>query len=228
LVKGKKFESDFKSPLHRGKEKQQVELLLQFLESSKNYCVCIVDMVGSTSIAMGMSDEKIGRYYGAFLNLMAEIASSFGATVVKNIGDSLLYYFPKTDSDSNEPFKDVLKCSMVMIQKRPEINASMHINGLPDISYRISCEYGSVIVAKMSTSSVHDIFGNSVNLCSKINLLASPNSIVIGKGLYQKTKSFNEYVFTKLKDTGLSLGREYQVYSVSNKNNNRQAILYKQ
>jgi adenylate cyclase len=149
LVKGKKFESDLKSPLHRGKEKQQVELLLQFLESSKNYCVCIVDMVGSTSIAMGMSDEKIGRYYGAFLNLMAEIASSFGATVVKNIGDSLLHYFPKTDSDSNEPFKDVLKCSMVMIQKRPEINASMHINGLPDISYRISCEYGSVIVAKM-------------------------------------------------------------------------------
>ena len=105
-----------------------------------------------------------------------------------------------------------------MIQKRPEINTRMHIDGLPDISYRISCEYGSVIVAKMSTSSVHDIFGNSVNLCSKINLLASPNSIVIGKGLYQKTKSFNEYVFTKLKDTGLSLGRDYQVYSVSNKN----------
>ena len=198
MVKGKKFESDFKSPLHRGKEKQQVELLLQFLESSKNYCVCVVDMVGSTSIAMGMSNEKIGMYYGAFLNMMAEIASSFGATVVKNIGDSLLYYFPKTDSDSNEPFKDVLKCSMVMIQKRPEINARMHIDGLPDISYRI--------------------FGNSVNLCSKINLLASPNSIVIGKGLYQKTKSFNEYVFTKLKDTGLSLGRDYQVYSVSNKN----------
>jgi adenylate cyclase len=218
LVKGKKFESDFKSPLHRGKEKQQVELLLQFLESSKNYCVCVVDMVGSTSIAMGMSNEKIGMYYGAFLNMMAEIASSFGATVVKNIGDSLLYYFPKTDSDSNEPFTEVLKCSMVMIQKRPEINTRMHIDGLPDISYRISCEYGSVIVAKMSTSSVHDIFGNSVNLCSKINLLASPNSIVIGKGLYQKTKSFNEYVFTKLKDTGLSLGRDYQVYSVSNKN----------
>jgi class 3 adenylate cyclase len=198
LVKGKKYESDFKSPIHRGKEKQQVELLLQFLESSKNYCVCIVDMVGSTSIA--------------------EIASRFGATVVKNIGDSLLYYFPKTDSDSNEPFKDVLKCSMAMIQKRPEINARMHLVGLPDVSYRISCEYGSVIIAKMSTSSVNDIFGNSVNLCSKINLLASPNSTVIGKGLYQKTKSFNEYVFTKVKDTRLSLGRDYEVYSLSKKN----------
>jgi adenylate cyclase len=217
LVKGKKFESDFKSPIHRGKEKQQVELLLQFLESSKNYCVCIVDMVGSTSISMRMSNEKIGMYYGAFLNLMAEIASSFGATVVKNIGDSLLYYFPKTDSYKNEPFKDVLKCSMSMIQKHPEINARMHLYGLPDVNYRISCEYGSVIIAKMSTSSVNDIFGNSVNLCSKINLLASPNSTVIGKGLYQKTKSFNEYIFTKVKDTRLFLERDYEVYSVSKK-----------
>jgi adenylate cyclase len=221
LVKGKKFESDFESPIHRGKEKQQVELLLQFLESSKNYCVCIVDMVGSTSIAMEMSNEKIVRYYGVFLNLMAEIASGFGATIVKNIGDSLLYYFPKTDSDSNEPFKDVLKCSMAMIQKRPEINARMHLDGLPDINYRISCEYGSVVVAKMSTSSVNDIFGNSVNLCSKINLLASPNSTVIGKGLYQKTKSFSEYIFTELKDRRLSLGRDYQVYSVSNRIKNK-------
>jgi adenylate cyclase len=228
LVKGKKFESDFKSPIHKGKEKQQVELLLQFLESSKNYCVCIVDMIGSTNVAMRMSNEKIGMYYGAFLNLMAEIASSFGATVIKNIGDSLLYYFPKTDSNTNEPFKDVLKCSMAMIQKRHEINTRMHLYGLPDVNYRISCEYGSVIIAKMSTSSVNDIFGNSVNLCSKINFLASPNSIVIGKGLYQKTKLFSEYVFTRIKDTQLSLGKDYRVYSVSNKNNNRQAKLYKQ
>ena len=73
MVKGKKFESDFKSPWHRGKEKQQVELLLQFLESSKNYCVCVVDMVGSTSIAMGMSNEKIGMDDGAFLNMMAVV-----------------------------------------------------------------------------------------------------------------------------------------------------------
>jgi class 3 adenylate cyclase len=217
LVKGKKFELDFKTPIHRRKEKQQVELLLQFLESSKNYCVCIVDLVDSTNIAMGMSNEKIGRYYGVFLNLMGEIASRFGATVIKNIGDSLLYYFPKTDSDSAESFKDVLKCSMTMIKKRPEINARLHQEGLPDVNYRISCEYGSVIVAKMSTSLVNDIFGNSVNLCSKINLVASPNGVVIGNGLYQKTKSFNEYVFREVKNTQIIFGTNYRVYSVSNK-----------
>jgi class 3 adenylate cyclase len=214
LVKGKEFELEFKSPILRSKEKQQVELLLQFLESTKNYCVSIIDLVGSTSIAMGMSNEKISTYYGVFLNLMAKIASSFDATIVKNIGDSLLYYFPKTDSESRESFKDVLECSTTMIQMRPEINARMHNDGLPDVNYRISCEYGSVIVAKMSTSSVNDIFGNCVNLCSNINLLASPNSIIIGKGLYEQTKSFDEYIFTEIDCEQLSLGKDYQVYSV--------------
>ena len=215
MVKGEKFELDLESPIHGIKEKQQIDFLLHFLESSRNYCVCIVDMVGSTITAMEMPDEKIAKYYGLFLNMMAETISSYGATIVKNIGDSLLYYFPKTDSNTIEPFRDALKCSMAMIQKRRKINSLMHTTGLPDVSYRISCEYGPVIVAQSSTSSVHDIFGNSVNLCSKINALATPNSTIIGKGLYEKTKLFNEYLFTEIRDIELSLGKDYHVYAVS-------------
>lgn len=215
LVKGEKFELDFQSPLHNIREKQQIDFLLHFLQSSRNYCVCIVDMVDSTITAREMSDENIAKYYGIFLNTMAETISSYGATIVKNIGDSLLYYFPKTDSNAIESFKDALNCSMAMIQKRHELNSLMHTTGLPDVSYRISCEYGSVIVAKSSTSSVHDIFGNSVNLCSKINALAPPNSTIIGKGLYEKTKLFTEYLFKEIKDTELSLGKDYHVYAVS-------------
>ena len=83
------------SQLHDIREKQQIDILLRFFEASKNYCVCLVDIVESTSATREMSNEKIGRYYyGKFLNMMAELASSFGAVVVKNIGDSLLYYFP--------------------------------------------------------------------------------------------------------------------------------------
>lgn len=217
LVTGKKFELELYSEEHKVKEKQQVGYLLEFLESTRNYCVCLVDMVDSTSISMQMSNEKIGKYYGVFLNMMANIISNHDGNVVKNVGDSLLYYFPKTHLDSTESFRDVLKCAMTMIQKRTEINEILHLEGLPDLSYRISCEYGCVVVAKLSTSSINDIFGNSINVCSKINSLASPNGVVIGYGLYQKTKSFDEYIYTKIKDIPSILGKDYQVYSVFNK-----------
>ena len=89
------------------------------------------------------------------------------------------------------------------------------------MSYRISCEYGCVVVAKLSTSSINDIFGNSINVCSKISSLASPNGVVIGYGLYQKTKSFDEYIYTKIKDIPSILGKDFQVYSVFNKTKTR-------
>jgi class 3 adenylate cyclase len=194
-TKEDKYRKDADTELHDIREKQQIDILLKFFEASKNYCVCLVDIVESTTATREMSNEKISRYYGIFINMMAEIASSFGAIVVKNIGDSLLYYFPHTDSDTPESFRNVLICCFAMINSRPSLNKILIEEELPEISYRISCEYGSVAVARMSTSLVDDIFGMSVNMCSKINPLAPINSIIIGEGFYNKVKTFQEYSF---------------------------------
>jgi class 3 adenylate cyclase len=196
---------------HKDKEEQQLEFLLEFLSYSKNYCVCIVDIVGSTKIVMNLQDTKVSMYYSIFLNAMASIARSFNAVVVKNIGDSLLFYFPNTEFDDPQHFKDVFRCCLTMIDKHDEINTLMSKEDLPEVNYRISSEYGSVVVAKMSTSSVNDIFGSTVNICSKINPLAKPNSFVIGKSLYNKTKLFTEYSFTKIDSNKL----DYDVYLIT-------------
>jgi hypothetical protein len=39
------------------------------------------------------------RYYSFFINIMAAIARDFNSVIIKNTGDSLIYYFPET-SDS--------------------------------------------------------------------------------------------------------------------------------
>ena len=44
------------------------------------------------------------------------IARDLDATVIKNTGDSLIYYFPKTADFSNESaFKSVFECGLTMI-----------------------------------------------------------------------------------------------------------------
>ena len=35
-------------------------------------------------------------YYSVFINTMAAIVRNFDGTIIKNTGDSLIYYFPKT------------------------------------------------------------------------------------------------------------------------------------
>ena len=40
---------------------------------------------------------------------------------------------------------------------------------LPLVDYRISADYGRVEIAKSSSSMSEDLFGTTINICSKIN-----------------------------------------------------------
>ena len=74
----------------------------------------------------------------------------------------------------------------------------MKEKSLPPVNFRISITYGSISVAKVSTSIVEDIFGATVNQCAKINHYAKPNGVVIGNNMYRKVKYFSQYVFEKI------------------------------
>jgi class 3 adenylate cyclase len=76
-----------------------------------------------------------------------------------------------------------------MIAVNPIINTKLKEKKLPGLSYRISADYGKVEVAKSLTSTSEDLFGPTVNLCSKINSRACPNQMVVGNNLYKITKA---------------------------------------
>jgi len=195
----------------------RLEDVVSFSGTSQNYCVGIVDMVGSTKASAHLSKEKMTQYYGLFLNGMAMIAKDHGAIVVKSLGDSLLYYFPKTADYKPEHFVCPLKCALSMIECADVINAKMKEHGLPTVKYRVSMDFGTVMLANSVASSDDDIFGSTVNVCSKINRIAKPNGIVIGSDMYQIVKDFDEFAFVA--DNGFSLGMsiQYPVYSVLKK-----------
>jgi two-component system, OmpR family, response regulator ChvI len=199
-----------------------------FLPNSQNYCVCFVDMVDSTSITAKISDhQKIRQYYSIFINTMAILVKNYGAKIVKNAGDALIFYFPdSSDSAQEAAFKDILECFTVMILARDIINAKLDAENLPPVSYRISADYGRVEVATSTSSRTEDLFGSPMNICAKINSMAEPNGIVIGGDLYQIIKSFsfvnnNGYGFSELSG-GCSVGLncKYPVYRVSSRNIN--------
>ncbi len=197
---------------------------ISFSTQSQNFCVCFVDMVDSTKItAEATNKEKVRKYYSIFINTMATIARNFGAKVIKNTGDCLISYYPKTsDSTYKSAFKDVIECGLTMIEASPIINAKLKQEGLLSISYRISADYGAVEVAKSITSQNYDFFGSTVNLCAKINSKAPPNGMVIGGDLYQIVKkSYDYYRFEELGGYSIvSFKHPYPIYSVISKNRN--------
>jgi len=189
-------------------------------------CVSFVDMVHSTEIIAKISNPaRIRKYYSTFINTIAAIVRRFNAKIIKNTGDCLIYYFPQTFDYSNSyAFKDVIECGLTMIEAHSHINKASNKDKLPDINYRISAEYGNVQMSRSISSTTNDLFGPVMNLCARMNSMASPNGMVIGINLHQIINRYyaNDYVFEPLKGRSVIGSNEtYHIYTVKNKNNNK-------
>ena len=185
-------------------------------------------MVDSIGFTFQIKDaEKIRKYYSIFINTMAAIARNFGAKIIKNTGTSLVYFFPKTSStsDNQSALRDVLECGITMIAASDVINEKLREEGeMPSLYYRISADYGRVEVARsISSPDTEDLFGTTMNICAKINSMAPQNGMVIGSDLYdyycsaRKSSSFlfSNYHFKRIGEYSIANSKNpYSVYSV--------------
>lgn len=198
---------------------------IKFSKQSESYCVCIIDIVNSTQVTAKMTNsDDIRNYYSTFINTVATIARNFGARVIKNVGDSLIYYFPSTVDCSNErAFNIVLECCVIMNAASPVISGKLIEEGLPPIKYRISADYGKVEIARTKTSQDYDFFGSTINLCSRINKISAPDKILIGGDLFRVLKALpslsNDYIFRPAGEYSVGVKYTYPLYTVTTKNN---------
>ena len=110
-----------------------------------------------------------------------------------------------------------LECSLAMIEYHDTICKRLTKEGLPPINYRISADYGSVVLMKSNTSESLDMIGAPVNMCSKINYAATKNGSVIGGDLYRMVKKFDDYKFNEVKGFSIGLKHSYPIYKIQRK-----------
>jgi len=191
------------------------DYMVAFSGLAKSYCVGIVDMVDSTKISAEMNEMEWCRYYEIFLNSMAKILPRFGGRVIKNQGDSLLYYFPESSKARKYGFMSCIESSLSMVEERDAICETLEREGLPGVDYRVSVDYGKVVIMKSNNSLSPDLIGPPVNMCAKINHRAQPNEVVIGGDLYQNVKDVKDYRFSQRKGFSIGFKYSYPVYTVT-------------
>jgi two-component system, OmpR family, response regulator ChvI len=191
---------------------------ISFSGEVQNYCVCFIDIIDSTKISSDLTPNQLSRYYELFLNAIALISRNFGAKIVKNAGDALIFYFNDTSDPKNVmKFKNVLDCGLTMGIASNTLNAKMLTEKLPPIQYRISADYGEVSVARSASSQSEDLFGSAMNICAKINSKARPNGLVIGETLFDIVKGLEEYKFVPSSERLIGVKGDYGVYHVDHK-----------
>jgi class 3 adenylate cyclase len=203
---------------------------VRFSGVSIKSCVGFIDLVDSTKNIATMDNlESIRRYYSTFINSISKIVKSYGGKVLKNIGDCILFYFPKTsDINDTNSFQEAIECDFKILDERYKINNDLTRKHLPPFNFRISLDYGILDLALVGDYSQTDLFGSTLNLCAKINSSFSiQNEIIIGDNFYRILKTFstataviNNYYFTSNGEYKITETNRYHTYNIRRTNNN--------
>ena len=203
---------------------------VRFSGVSIKSCVGFIDLVDSIQNIATMDNlESIRRYYSTFINSISKIVKSYGGIVLKNIGDCILFYFPKTSDINNaNSFQEAIECDFKILEKRYKMNDELVKKHFPPFNFKMSLDYGVLDVALVSDYSQTDLFGSKLNLCSKVNSsLSITNEIIIGDKLYKVLKSsniVNNYYFINNGEYNIREINRYPTYNIRRTNNNIRSI----
>jgi CheY-like chemotaxis protein len=195
---------------------------ISITDFSEKVCVSVIDIIGSTGIVSTIRNSKdIRNFYEIFLNSISNVLKKYRAKIIKTVGDGIISYFPDTlDITNMGAFENVLECCFAQIEDRYAINATLVEQRLPTITYRVSIDFGQVERTRFDGFDNEDLFGPTVNVCSKMNLYAQPNGVVVGNDLFRIIRSFkpldNAYRFHEMDSYYCGAGKySYPLYSLS-------------
>ena len=134
--------------------------------------IMFTDVVGYTAM-MGADEELTLKLLQQNHEIQKSLIDKHKGIYVKELGDGLLAYFPTADS--------AVKCSLEIQQKSKEQG---------DVSVRIGLHWSEIILAD------DDIYGDGVNIASRIEGLADPGGIYLSAAINDNLDS--EATDTKL------------------------------
>jgi CheY-like chemotaxis protein len=200
---------------------------VKFTDDSIKCCVCFLEFESAIhNIAIADDPSHVREYYSTVINSLSQIINRNNGKIVKSLGDRLLCYFLNfSDLNNEKAVEEVIQCGFEILEKREDINKELLNNNLPPVErYKISLDYGVVDLALAGDNYQIDIFGSTVNLCSKINSssLSIPNEIIIGNNFYRIIKPFsnilNNYNFINNGELKVTENIGYPTYNIRRKN----------
>lgn len=130
--------------------------------------ILFTDLVGSTELYERLGSRRALELVKAQEDLLFPWVSRCGGRVVKTIGDSIMAVFPQPDP--------AVECAMAM---QKALDGERQGKGKEPLCIRISLHSGEII------GSGADVFGDTVNVASRLQSLAGANQIVISRDLFE-------------------------------------------
>jgi class 3 adenylate cyclase/PAS domain-containing protein len=158
----------------------------------KKLTICFSDIAGFTETADKMESEELTQLLNQYLTEMSKIATEYGATIDKYVGDAILMFFG--DPETRGVKADAFACvSMALaMQKRMSQLAKIWRNA--GIETPLKCRIGVhtdyCTVGNFGSDDRMDytIIGGAVNLASRLEEEAAPGTVLISYETFAHVK----------------------------------------
>ena len=190
--------------------------------SKLDMVVLYVDLVGSTTMALEMPEEKIAIIISSFSQEMAYVIRQNKGYVLKFVGDAVIGYFV-AEGNGLLAADNAVNCAKSMISViQKGINPILNQYDYPDLMVKIGVDFGQNIVVRYGAdpdNSHVDLMGPAMNIAAKIQNMAKPNQILIGADVFDRLhphskKEFQQIVWknNEWKYRSRLTGKIYNVY----------------
>jgi adenylate cyclase len=161
---------------------------VEIASKRKKLTVCFSDIAGFTEITDKMESEDLTQLLNQYLTEMSNIASAYGATIDKYVGDAILMFFG--DPETRGVREDAVACAKMAIAMQKRIGELAHVWREAGIEIPLRCRIGIhtgyCTVGNFGSEDRMDytIVGGPVNLASRLEHEAPPGEVLISYETY--------------------------------------------
>ena len=138
---------------------------------ARTMVVGFADLVGYTSLTRQLNEDELARVVGGFESIASDVIAEHGGRVVKTVGDEVMF-------TADEPAVG----AEIALRLLESVEADENLPGL-----RVGLATGTALAR------LGDIYGEPVNLASRLTSIARPDSILVDREMASALEGDDRY-----------------------------------
>ncbi len=155
-----------------------------------NVAVLFTDIVNFTKMSDGLSAEEVVTMLNTMVSKFDERAKREGIEKIKTIGDAYMAACGLSDEDNPDTSAQMVRFARGILEDVESFNATSPVK----VSIRIGINCGNLVAGVIGKSKfIYDIWGDTVNVASRMESTGQAMKIHVTEKLYENTKHLFDY-----------------------------------
>ena len=161
----------------------------------KSITALFVDIKGSTDLIADLDPEEARAIVDPTLQLMMDAVHRYEGYVAQALGDGIFALFGAPIAHEDHPQRALYAALLMQDESRKRAEQLRREKGI-NVQLRVGVNTGEVVLRSIRKDDLHTDYvpvGQSTNLASRMESLATPGSILVSEQTYKLTEGYFEF-----------------------------------